>query len=209
MLVVVSAAIDVELVVRQIRALNTNIHIVARAVRLAQIEHLRQYGIHEIVQPEFEAGLELVRQTLLHFDFPATEIEHLSDAVRNEHYQPFQTLHTDAQLLNQLRRARHALDITWATLPPDTPLVGQTIAAAEIRQRSGASIVAIMREGALHSNPSPDEVLRAGDMVAVLGTQAQRVAFRALLTPGRAGEHEPDPVVMLAPELHAPLSGDG
>ncbi len=70
-LVVVSAAIDVELVVRQIHVLSPHTHIVARATRLAQVEDLRRYGVHEIVQPEFEAGLELVRQTLLHFDFPA------------------------------------------------------------------------------------------------------------------------------------------
>jgi CPA2 family monovalent cation:H+ antiporter-2 len=87
-LVVVSAAIDVELVVRAVRALNPELHIVARAVRLAQIEYLQRFGIYEIVQPEFEAGLELVRQTLLHFEVPAAEIEHLSDAIRTERYQP-------------------------------------------------------------------------------------------------------------------------
>src|SRR5262249_31280935 len=61
-LVVVSAAIDVELVVRQIRVLSSRPHIVARATRLTQVEDLRRHGVHEIVQPEFEAGLELVRQ---------------------------------------------------------------------------------------------------------------------------------------------------
>jgi CPA2 family monovalent cation:H+ antiporter-2 len=182
-LVVVSAAIDVELVVRQIYVLSPQTHIVARATRLAQVEDLRRYGVYEIVQPEFEAGLELVRQTLLHFDFPAPEIEHLSDAVRNERYRPFETLHTDAQLLNDLRRARHALDIRWYTIPPAAPLAGQTIGATGIRQRSGASIIAVLREGAVTSNPEPDTILRPGDGVAVIGTVEQRDAFAALLAP--------------------------
>src|SRR6266545_1412898 len=183
-LVVVSAAIDVELVVRAVRALNPALHVVARAVRLAQIEHLQGFGIYEIVQPEFEAGLELVRQTLLHFDVPAVEIEHLSDAIRTERYQPFETLHTDAQLLSQLRRSRNALDIEWLTLPPDAPLVGQPIASSGIREHTGASIAALLHDGALLSNPGPDEVLHGGQTVAILGTPEQRNAFRTWVYAG-------------------------
>jgi CPA2 family monovalent cation:H+ antiporter-2 len=179
MLVAVSAAIDVELIVRCARQLNSDLHIVVRAARRAQIEELRAFGIHEIVQPEFEAGLEMVRQSLLHFDIPAAEIERLSDAVRRELYQPFQTLHTDAQLLNQLRQARTVLDIEWLTLPPDAPCVGQSIAASGIRERTGASIAALLRDGALHSNPNPSEVLDAGQSIAILGTVEQRHAFGA------------------------------
>jgi CPA2 family monovalent cation:H+ antiporter-2 len=178
-LVVVSAAIDVELVVRAVRGLNPTLHIVARAARLAQIEHLQRFGIYEIVQPEFEAGLEMVRQSLLHFEAPANEIERLSDAIRTERYQPFETLHTNAQLLSQLRRARGALDSEWLTLPTDAPFAGQPIASSGIRQRTGASIAALLRDGALLSNPGPDEVLHSGQSVAILGTPEQRDAFRA------------------------------
>jgi CPA2 family monovalent cation:H+ antiporter-2 len=125
-----------------------------------------------------------VRQTLLHFEVPATEIEHLSDAIRTERYQPFETLHTDAQLLSQLRRARNALDVEWLTLPPDAPFVGQPIAASGIRERTGASIAALLRDGALLSNPGPDEVLQSGQSIAILGTLEQRNAFRAWVHAG-------------------------
>ena len=110
-LLVVSAAIDVELVARAVRALNPALHVVARAARLAQIEPLQRLGIYEIVQPEFEAGLELVRQTLLHFGVPAGEIEQLGDAIRAERYQPFETLHTDADALRHVRQASTTADM--------------------------------------------------------------------------------------------------
>jgi CPA2 family monovalent cation:H+ antiporter-2 len=187
-LVVVSAALDVELVVRQVRQLDPDLHIVARATRLSQVEDLRRFGIHEIVQPEFEAGLELVRQTLLHFDIPAAEIEHLSDAIRTERYQPFETLHTDTQVLAQLRRARHALGIEWMTLPADAPVVGQRIGASGIRERTGASIAALLRNEVVVSNPGPEEVLSAGQSVAIVGTPEQRAAFRIAMT-AKAEEH--------------------
>jgi monovalent cation:H+ antiporter-2, CPA2 family len=195
MLVAVSAAIDVESIVRQVRQLNPDLHIVARAARRAQIDELRALGIHEIVQPEFEAGLEMVRQSLLHFDIPALEIEQLSDAVRSELYQPFQTLHTDAQTLERLRRTRRALDIEWMMIPADSPLIGQTIGAAAVRQRTGASLVAVLREAETYHNPGPALLLAAGDSLAVMGTSAQRGAFRELLSPNL--DALPAPATML------------
>ncbi|MEN9933430.1 MAG: hypothetical protein RLZZ387_9 [Chloroflexota bacterium] len=191
MLVVVSAAIDVELVVRQVRRLHPELHIVARASRLRQLEELRGLGIHEVVQPEFEAGLELVRQTLLHFDMPASEIERLSDGVRREQYQPLWVAHADAELLDDLRRARHTLDVVWARVPSEAPVLGQTLQASGIRQQTGVSIAAIMRGATVLANPGPEATLQAGDQVAVLGTPEQRAAFLALLSGTGAGSPAP------------------
>ncbi len=199
MLVTVSAAIDVELIVRQVKQSNRDLHIVVRAARRAQIDVLRTLGVHEIVQPEFEAGLEMARQTLLHFDFPATEIERLSDAVRNELYQPFQTPHTDSRLLEQLRRARQLLQIEWFTLGAGAPLAGQSIQQAAIREKTGALIVGVLCGEKISNNPEPKMVLGAGDSVAVLGTSEQINAFRALAAPA-APAHPP-----AAPAVDVPL----
>ncbi len=183
MLIAVSAGLDVELIVRRVRQLNPALHIVTRAVRRTQIEVLQAMGVHEIVQPEFEAGLEMVRQALLHFDIPAAEIQRLSDAVRHEVYQPFQTLHTEAHLLERMGRARQAIDIEWFTLPPDAPIAQTSIGEAAIREKTGAAVVTLVRGSDIYSNPGPEVVLAEGDTVAVLGDAAQRDAFRALLSP--------------------------
>jgi monovalent cation:H+ antiporter-2, CPA2 family len=183
-LIAVSAAIDVELIVRRMRQINPELQIVARAARRAQIDVLRALGVHEVVQPEFEAGLEMVRQSLLHFDFPAAEIEHFSDAVRNELYQPFQTLHTSSYQLDQLRRARQLLEIEWVTLPANAPLNGQSIEQAAIRQRTGVLVVGVLRGEVVYNNPDPELAFLAGDNVAVFGTPEQRSAFRTLAAVG-------------------------
>jgi CPA2 family monovalent cation:H+ antiporter-2 len=180
LLVAVSASIDVETIVRQTRALNPELHIVARATQLAQLDVLRGLGIHEVVQPEFEAGLEMTRQALLHFDMPAAEIERLSDTVRAEYYRPIEALSADATVLRQLRRVRRALEIAWYTIGDGSALIGHTIGDGAIRQRTGALVVAVLRGQRVLSNPSPDTLLHSGDQVAVLGTVEQRTAFHAL-----------------------------
>ena len=202
MLVTVPAAIDVELIVRQVRQLNPELHIVARAARLRQVEALRGLGVYELVQPEFEAGLEMVRQTLIHFDISTTEIQRLSDTVRHELYQPFHTLHIDARRLERLRRARQSLEIEWFTLPADAPLVGQSIGATAIRQRTGASVVALLRGETIYSNPGPEVVIVEGDTVAVLGTRAQREAFRGLATDSTVPVGTQEEVLEVTAEQH-------
>jgi CPA2 family monovalent cation:H+ antiporter-2 len=203
LLVTVPAAIDVELIVHRARQLDPELHIVARAARLAQVEALRGSGIYEVVQPEFEAGLEMVRQTLLHFDMPATEIQRLTDTVRRERYQPFHTLHTDAQVLTRLRQAAHGLEIEWVIIPEDAPLAGRAIGEIGIRERTGATIVTVLRGAETIYNPGPDLVVQAGDLVAIMGTLVQRDALRALLVPFTpvAGEREPVALTPLLSDL--------
>ena len=187
LLITVSAAIDVELIARQVQHSNPALHMVARAARRAQIELLRGLGVHEVVEPEFEAGLgEMVRQTLLHFGIAAAEIERLSDTVRDELYQPFQNPHSDTELLNRLRHARQTLEIEWFTLAADAPLVGHSIGNAAIRRQTGALIVSLIRDDTIQHNPAPELALAGGDSLAVLGTPDQRAAFRALLAPEAA-----------------------
>lgn len=180
-LIVVSTALDVDLIVRAVRQLNPDLHTVVRATHRSQIEQLQRLGIHEIVQPELEAGLEIVRQALLHFDISVTQIEQLSNAVRNEHYQSLDAIHPGADVLRQLRHARNALDIAWFTVTNESPLVDQSIGENAIRRRTGASIVAVLRGNQVITNPDPDTVLHAGDCVGVLSTVAQRHVFHTLL----------------------------
>ena len=87
-LIAVGSAVDVESIARQARTVAPTVHIVARAAVINQVEVLHALGIHEVVQPEFEAGLEMMRQTLLHFGIPSGTIEQMSDEVRDAAYLP-------------------------------------------------------------------------------------------------------------------------
>jgi CPA2 family monovalent cation:H+ antiporter-2 len=182
LLVAVSAGIDVETIIRQARTINPPLHIVARATQHGQLEVLSKLGIHEVVQPEFEAGLEMVRQALLHVAISPIEIERLSDEVRAEHYRPIASPDTDTTTLQRLRQLRHGiLDLSWYTLDASSHLIGQSIGAGAIRQQTGASVVALLRDNTVLTNPTPGTLLQAGDQLAVLGTPEQRRAFAELV----------------------------
>lgn len=94
-LIAVGSAFDVESIARQARTLAPHVPIVARVPVIDQVDVLHRMGIHEVVQPEFEAGLEMMRQTLLHFDVATHTIEELSDSVRAQAYRPLVTPQAD------------------------------------------------------------------------------------------------------------------
>jgi len=172
-----------QMVAQQIRALNADLHIVARAEAIEQLEALHAVGVYEVVQPEFEAGLEIARQALLHLDIPALEVQRYTDAVRHDLYAPIYQLHADYDAVHALEHARRLLEFSWVTLAVNSPLADRTLNEAKIRSQTGATVVAIMRPSGLMINPDPAEKLCAGDVLAVLGNHAAIARFTALAAP--------------------------
>ena len=178
--VTVPDALDVRLVVERIQRLNPTVHITARAATAAELEELGQLGVYEVVQPEFEAGLELGRQALLHLGVGASEIQRFSDRIRRELYEPIADSSADREFLSRLRRTSRMIETEWVRLPQDSVMVGSTIGELQIRSSIGASVVALIRGEELLPNPGPDVTFQAGDVAGVLGTPEQRAAFEEL-----------------------------
>ena len=158
--------------------MNPAVHIVARAEGVEQMHALHKQGVYEIVQPEFEAGLEITRQALLHVNVSATEIQRFTDAIRKKLYAPLYQTHPEYQTIDQLQNAARLLELTWLTLTPDSPLIGRTIQELNIRSRTGVSVVGVIRDGELYPNPDADYQFEGADMVAVMGNSQQLAAFR-------------------------------
>ena len=180
-LIAVGSAFDVESIARRARELAPAVHIVARAAKMTQIEVLRELGIHEVVQPEFEAGLEMMRQTLLHFDVAADRIEQLSDEVRSAAYVPISSPHMQTSLLSSMAQTRIGLALHWYTMSAETPIVNVSLEQSRIREQSGVLVIAVIKNGDVQLTPSAQTVLEVGDIVAVCGTPAQRQAFEVLI----------------------------
>lgn len=69
------------------RSLNPAVPILVRARTGGEIPLLRELGANEVVVPEYEGGLEIMRQALVALGFDPQEALHLSNAVRDIHYQ--------------------------------------------------------------------------------------------------------------------------
>jgi CPA2 family monovalent cation:H+ antiporter-2 len=72
--------------VRTARALNPKVTILARVHDARAIPHLKAAGADEVIQPEFEAGMEMVRQALRSYGVSSMETQALTGSRRTEHY---------------------------------------------------------------------------------------------------------------------------
>lgn len=73
-----------ELIVQNLRSINPGISIVARAHRDEDIAKLAVRGIKHIIEPEFEAGVEMGKRMLKAFDVSSKNIKYFVTQVRKE-----------------------------------------------------------------------------------------------------------------------------
>lgn len=177
-------------IVDQVRHSNPTVHIVARAEGIEQMQALHKHGVYEVVQPEFEAGMEITRQALLHVNIPTTDIQRFTDTIRRELYAPLYHTHDEYQTIAQLQNVSHLLELSWVRLTTSSPLIGRTIRELKIRSETGVSVVGVMHNGKLHPNPNAEYQFSVGDLVAVMGNFEQLAAFQTLIAPVNVTEKQ-------------------
>ncbi|MBN2122770.1 MAG: cation:proton antiporter [Deltaproteobacteria bacterium] len=165
------------------RHLNDRLEIIARTSGPDSFELLRDLGVSDVVLPEFEAGLEMTRQSLLRLRVPPTEVHRYTDTVRQEIYAHLSDRGEDYRVLSQLRNAEQQFDLQWVRLAQESPVAHRSIGESEIRKRTGVSVVGVVREGQLRPNPDADFVLLPDDLVAVIGSERDREAFFLIASP--------------------------
>jgi len=169
------------LVVTAARDLAAGLPIIARATSEEGAKRLTELGAQDVIHPELEGGLEIVRHALLQLGFPLQEIYRYTDAVRRDHYDLQINTEEEHRLLHELLDAANSIEIKWFRLPEDNPLVGQTLADVNLRAQTGASVIAILREGQLMANPKSMTVFQAGDRVGLIGDKEETDAAEKLL----------------------------
>jgi K+/H+ antiporter YhaU regulatory subunit KhtT len=73
------------------------------------------------------------------------------------------------------------LSVEWMKPAPGSPLVGKSLQEAAVRERTGASVIAILRAGQAIPNPPPGERIADGDTLMVVGDREQVGRFGELL----------------------------
>jgi len=76
----------IHLSVERARGVNATIRTIARAVRTDHVTEHRKLGINAVIQPEFEGGLEMVRQALVQYDGDDAQTSRLVSEIRKEFY---------------------------------------------------------------------------------------------------------------------------
>jgi voltage-gated potassium channel len=142
-------------IVLSARVLNPDLHIVSRAADETSVPKLLRAGANRAISPYAIGGHRLAHLIL-------------SPAVVDF----FETA---------LRRGDETLVIEDVAVAGAGPGVGRTLEALAVRQTTGASVLAVLREGTPIANPPPDLQLQGGDRLLALGTADQLQRLEKLI----------------------------
>ena len=137
--------------------LNPKIIIVTRCIKASNEQKFNKAGANTVILPYEISGRRMVASVVkpLVVDF--------LDVV----------MHTKGHELE--------LKMEQFKLKKGSLLENKTIMSSELRQKTGIIIIAIKRDEAFITNPSPDTILKDGDYLITLGTNTQLTKFEELV----------------------------
>jgi CPA2 family monovalent cation:H+ antiporter-2 len=186
LVVTVSDENAAELIVAAAHEMAPQLRIIARAATTAGVQRLANHGANDVIHPELEGGLEIVRHALLALGYPLSQVQEYIDTVRRDSYEATYTGLEEPQLLDQLVATVRGVEISWRKIQADSLLVGRTLAEANVRAQTGASVVALVRNHQVQANPKSSIVFQAGDLLGFIGEPEQITAAERMITPALA-----------------------
>ena len=168
--------------VASVRRLNPNVHVIVRTRYMREIGSLVKLGSGEVVPEEFETAIEVFTRVLRRYLVPRDVIEREVRSVRSQYDEMFRPLPDIGVRVDDLSRFLTEVTLVVMRVEPGAPATGEPLSDVRFRERSGATVVAIQREGGgLVASPSGDEVLHPGDTILVMGRTDQLERAATLL----------------------------
>lgn len=173
--------------VKQARWMNPDVHIIVRTRYVAEIAELFKLGANEVIPEEFETSIEIFSRVLMRYGTPRNVIESQIDRIREQGYEMLRTSSLSA-VVPQIPPVS-VLDVASTEsifLMPDSPAVGKTLKDLDLRGETGATVIAVIRDGATKVSPGAGYELREGDTVIIVGTPKKLTRAMNVLAPAEA-----------------------
>ncbi len=180
LIVAVPDAAATRQVVAVARRLAPDVTILARTRYVLEVDPLEKLGADQVIPEEFETSIELTARVLRLYGAAEATVQRERAVLRRAHYGALRGLDADEDALT-LDALRDLADIGRVEVPSGCRGEGCTLRTLAVRERTGTTVVALERDGAVQPNPPPDLALRAGDVLVVYGTGEQLAAVRDLL----------------------------
>ena len=167
--------------VAQVRRANERAYIIARTRQVAEVAELMRLGADEVIPEEFETSIAIVMRVLRRFHVPGNVIRFQEQALRREGYSFLRGSDVAGALMHSIERMMAGAITDTYYLEPESPAVGRTLGEIDLRGRTRALIIAVVRDGTHELSPGADFTFRPRDVLVLVGDhQSLEAAFRVL-----------------------------
>ncbi|MGE5234568.1 MAG: cation:proton antiporter [Acidobacteriota bacterium] len=172
------------------RAIAPHIHLLVRTRRIAEIESLRSAGADEVIAEEFESSIEMFTRVLEAYHVPRNIIRAQTRVLRGEGYEMLRAPGIPGRVSGAVLAALAAGTTEVVRVEAGSPACGLTLGELDLRRRSGATVIAVVRGEHSQPNPAADFRLAPGDDLVLVGSHAEIEAALVQLEP--VAPHAPE-----------------
>ena len=173
LVVAISDPVATRHAVRLARQMNSDLHIIVRTRYMSELQDLVALGANDVIPEEFETSIEIFSRVLREYGIARRDILRQVDEVRSEGYQMLRSPSLPLVEVSEIGAALAGASTETLVVEPDSPAVGKTIGELKLRSRTGATVIAAVREGRTEINPGPQLRLQADDVLVLLGGPEQ------------------------------------
>lgn len=155
--------------VRQARELNEKIYIVVRTRYTSEITELLRFGADEVIPEEFETSIEIFSRVLLRYGVDRHTIENQIERVRRQGYEMLRSPSIQRVQMSNLNAALHAATTETVKLNHTSPVIGKNLGELNLRNATGATLIAVVRGDDTKIGPGAAYKLRENDILILFG----------------------------------------
>jgi CPA2 family monovalent cation:H+ antiporter-2 len=153
-----------------VKKLNPHIYALVRTRYVSEIDELKKLGADEVIPEEFETALQIFRKVLERYHIPLNVIMKQTTILREESYSFLRKEGMDISSFTHLDEIlAQGLTETYY-VNEDNIHINKTLSEINLRAKTDATIIAIVREGKTISNPSAKEIIKSADTLVIYGT---------------------------------------
>jgi K+:H+ antiporter len=153
------------------RQLSSTVRIVVRTRYVSEIEELRRLGADEVIPEELETSVEIFARVLRRYGVEVNRIRRLVDDVRGDHYGLLLTRERSvtSRIGDALAPLGERVRLQTVVVEEGTLAANQSPASLSLRKTTGATVIAVVRHGAVMYSPEPNTIFEVGDEVLLVG----------------------------------------
>jgi CPA2 family monovalent cation:H+ antiporter-2 len=146
--------------------------VIVRTKYVADIDDLVALGADNIIPEEFETSIQIFSRVLRMFHIPNSIILAQGNIIRNKSYGVFREVRFTEEAFEQINQILAQGTIETCYIAAGNAIIGQSIKEINLKARSGATILNIIRDNKTITNPPSDFIMQAADQIILFGSHS-------------------------------------
>lgn len=152
------------------KELNPNVNVIVRTRFMTETDELAKMGADLVIPEEFETSIQIFRKVLEQYHIPLNVIMQQVNLLRGESYKYLRSEEGTEVTFSHIDEILSARLTDTFYINQENKFIGKTLGELNLRSRTDATIIAIVRKGTTITTPSAKEILQVGDTLVITGT---------------------------------------